>query len=188
MEVSNDRFTNRRSLSLHKSAVVEVAEHQLEPPDHLLQGMSLTHLYHVCGKVHTCISNFRATSSLNQCKPSLEEDYLFVEQPSKEFFCPVTFGLLLEPHLTSCCGNHISQEAARRIQREEGSCPLCNTHSWSLFLNKHFQRQVKSLRVFCHHDDRGCGWQGELADFDSHVQSCPMRDTPLMTELMKRPL
>ena len=36
--------------------------------------------------------------------------------------------------------------------------------------------------------ERGCGWQGELGTLDSHVQSCPMRDGPLMTELLKLPL
>ena len=188
MEAPNDRFTNRRSLSLHEPAVVLAALHHLEPQDHLLQGMLLTHLYHVCGELHTCNSHFRATQSPNQLKPSSEEDYLFVEQSLKDYFCPVTFGLLLQPHLTSCCGNHISQEAASRIQREGGACPICNTHPLSTMLNKYFQRQVKSVLVFCHHDDRRCGWQGELANFDSHVQSCPMRDAPLMTELMKLPL
>ena len=183
MEVSNDRF---RSLSLHRPAVVQAAQHWLEPQDHLLQGMSLTHLYHVCGEVHTCSSRFKATPSPNQLKPSSEEDYLFVEQPSKDLFCPVTFGLLLQPHLTSCCGNHISQEAAsKKIRRV---CPLCKTRPLNTILNKHFQRQVMSVRVFCRHDDRGCGWQGELANFESHVQSCPMRDAPPMTELMKLPL
>ena len=136
----------------------------------------------VCGEVHTCISHFRAMPSLSQPKPLSEEDYLFVEQPSDDFFCPVTLGLLLQPHLTSCCGNHISQEAASTIPRERGTCPLCNTHPWKTMLNKHFQRQVKLLRVFCRHDGRGCGWQGELAEFDSHVHSCPMRDAPPMTE------
>ena len=43
---------------------------------------------------------------------NIEEDYPFVEQPSDDFFCPVTFSLLLQPHLTSCCGKHLSQEAA----------------------------------------------------------------------------
>ena len=188
MEVSNDRFTNRRSLFLHGPAVVQAAQHQLEPQDSLLQGMSLTHLYHMCGEVYTCISRFRAMPSLNQPEPSSEEDYLFVEQPSKDLFCPVMFGLLLQPHLTSCCGNHISQEAASRIQREGGACPLCNTNPWSTLFSKHFQRQVKSVHVFCRHDDRGCGWQGELANFDSHVQTCPMKDAPPITELMKLPL
>ena len=185
MEVSNSRFTNRRSLSL---AVVQATHYQLEPQDYLLHRMSLTHLYHVCGEVHTCISHFRFTLSLDQPKPLPEEDYQFVVQPSKDFFCPVTFGLLLQPHLTPCCGNHFSQEAASMIQEEGGACPLCKANPLHTMLNKHFQRQVKSLRVFCHHDERGCGWQGELANFDSHVQSCPMRDIPLMTELMKLPL
>ena len=110
---------------------------------------------------------------------------IFVEEPSDDFFCPVTTGLLLQPHLTSCCGNHISQEAATKINREEGPCPLCKTSSWSTVLNKHFQRQVYSLRVFCCHEDKGCGWKGELSTFDNHVRSCPMKDSPLINELLK---
>ena len=130
----------------------------------------------------------RATPSVSQPRPSPEEDYLFAEEPSDDFFCPVMMGLLLQPHLTSCCGKHLSQEAATRIQREGGACPLCKKQSWSTMFSKHFQRQVKSLRVFCRHEDRGCGWQGELAAFHHHVESCPMRDGPLMTELVKLPV
>ncbi|CAI8019349.1 hypothetical protein GBAR_LOCUS11637 [Geodia barretti] len=44
---------------------------------------------------------------------------------------------------------------------------------WSTMLSKHFQRQVKSLCVFCRHEDRGCEWLGELAAFHTHFQSCP---------------
>ena len=101
-----------------------------------------------------------------------EEDYLFVEQPSKDFFCPVTYSLLLQPHLTSCCGNHISQEASS-IQREGGACPLCNTHPWNTMFSKHFRRQVKLLQVFCCYENRGCEWQGELARYEEHILSCP---------------
>ena len=187
IEESNERFTNRRSLSLH-GPVVQVAQHQLELQNHLLQGMSHTQSPLSCGEVHTCMFLYRATPSPDQPKSSSEEDYLFVKQPLDDFFCPVTFGLLLQPHQTSCCGNHISQEAASKIQREEGACPLCKTRPWSSYFSKHFQRQVKSLHVFCRHDDGGCAWQGELVKFNSHVQSCPMRDTPLMTELMKLPM
>ena len=118
----------------------------------------------------------------------LEENYPFIEQPDEDFLCPVTFGLLLQPQLTSCCGKHLSQEAATRIQRGGGACPLCKMPRWSTVLNKHFQRQVNQLRVFCHHEDQECGWQGELSDLKRHIQSCPMRDQPLMTELLKLPL
>ena len=117
-----------------------------------------------------------------------EQEYSFVEEPSKDFFCPVTYGLLLQPHLTECCGNHLSQEAATRIQRVGGACPVCNAAHFNTILNKHFLRQVNELRVFCHHEDRGCGWQGELSDSKRHIQSCPMSDAPLMTELQKHPL
>ena len=98
----------------------------------------------------------------------------------------MTYGLLLQPHLTSCCGKHLSQEATTRIQREGGACPLCKTPHWSTVLNKHFQRQVNALHVFCRHEDRGCGWHGELSDLECHIQSCPQKDDPLMTELIAK--
>ena len=120
-------------------------------------------------------------SEATEKQAPIEEDYplKFVEQPSKDFFCPVTYGLLLQPHLTSCCGKHLSQEAATRIQREGEPCPLCKRPYWRTMKNKGFRRQVNELRVFCRHEDRGCGWQGELSDLERHVQSCPIRDQPL---------
>ena len=111
--------------------------------------------------------------------PFPEEDYPFVEQPPDDLMCPVMKTLLLQPHLTSCCGNHISEEAASRIQGEVGACPLCNATNWSTMLSKHFQRQVNALRLFCHHKDRGCEWQGELSDIERHVQSCYRKDASL---------
>ena len=100
------------------------------------------------------------------------KQHQFVIKPSDDFFCPVTKNLLLHPHLTSCCGNHLSQEAATRIQREGGACPQCCESNLSTVLNKHFQRQVNSLCVFCHNKDRGCDWKGGLADLHHHIESC----------------
>ena len=42
--------------------------------------------------------------------------------------------------------------------------------------------------IFSNNEDRWCGWHGELSDLEHHVQSCPMRDTPLMTELLESSL
>ena len=131
---------------------------------------------------------FRATSHWPAGSHERGRDYLFVEQPSDDFFCPVTTGLLLQPHLTSCCGNHLSQEAATRIQRERGACPLCKAPHLSTMLDKHFQHEVKKLPVFCYRKDRGCGWQGELAALDCHVQSCPMENATGMTDPIECPL
>lgn len=102
-----------------------------------------------------------------------DSDYPFVEEPSEEFFCPVTMGLLLQPHLTTCCGKHLSEEAVTKIrERQKGKCPLCKESKWNTVLNKDVQRKVKDLRVFCHYEHKGCRWQGELRDFDNHVVLC----------------
>ncbi|CAI8032727.1 hypothetical protein GBAR_LOCUS18479 [Geodia barretti] len=118
-------------------------------------------------------------------KPRLspEEDYPFVEKPSEDFFCPVTLGLLLQPHLMSCCGKYLSEESATRIQGEGGPCPLCKAPDWSTLLDKHVRRQVKELHVFCRHKEKGCWWKGELSDFTQHVQSCQFRYTQVSTKV-----
>ena len=111
-------------------------------------------------------------------------DYSFVEgEPPDEFICPVTRDLMLKPHLTSCCGGLLSEEAVTRIQEEGKPCPLCKGSHWSTMFDKRFLRKVNLLRVFCWNENRGCGWQGELASFQKHVQTCPMKHDPLMTEL-----
>ena len=109
--------------------------------------------------------------------PSLfrENDYQFVEKLSKDYLCPVTQCLLLHPHLTSCCGQHIS---ATRLQRDGNRCPLCKAERWSTILDKRFQREVKTLQVFCSNKERGCEWQGELFSRDYHLQSCSKRPPP----------
>ena len=129
--------------------------------------------------------SIRSSESRDASQTSLaEQDFLFVEQPSEDFFCPVTNGPLLQPHLTACCGEHLSQESAMRIQGEGGACPMCKVPNLSTVLNKHFLRQVNKLCVFCRHQDRGCEWQGELSDLERHVQSCGLSRYTLHTNLL----
>ena len=123
--------------------------------------------------------------ALRELPTPAKEDFPFVEKPSEDFFCPLTYGLLLQPHQTNCCGKHLSQEAATRIQREGGACPLCNKPQLNTIFDQELSCQVHQLRVFCHHKDRGCGWQGMLSDLDHHVQSCPRNPTPFMTDKLK---
>ncbi|CAI8036815.1 TNF receptor-associated factor 4 [Geodia barretti] len=117
-----------------------------------------------------------------ECRLSPEEDYPFVEKPSEDIFCPVTLGLLLQPHLTSCCGKHLSEESATRIEGEGGPCPLCKSPDWSTVLDKHVRRQVNQLHVFCHHKEKGCWWKGELSHFTKHIQSCQFRYQQVSTQ------
>ena len=109
-------------------------------------------------------------------------EYPFVKEPPEELYCPVTYDVMLQPHLTSCCQQNLSQGAANRLQKDRKTCPLCRAKEWKAELNKELQEKVNVLQVFCRHVDRGCQWQGELRQFSSHVQSCPMEDAQPKTK------
>lgn len=123
----------------------------------------------------------RATSQSSEGRAvnqtSVKHEYHFVEKPLEDFFCPVTSDLLLQPHLTECCGKHLSLEAATKIKGEGGACPLCKEPLLNTMLDKRFRRQVMELKVFCHHEGRGCGWQGELSALEHHIESCTIKST-----------
>ena len=106
---------------------------------------------------------------------SMERDYDFVERPSQYFFCPVSLELLLEPQLTSCCGHHLSRDAATRLQREGKPCPMCNEQEWNSMLDKFHKRKVHEVRVRCPHEVSGCDWVGEVNGLKRHADSCTKR-------------
>ena len=105
----------------------------------------------------------------------MERDYDFVERPSQDFFCPVSLELLLEPQQLSCCGNHLSLEAATRLQREGKPCPMCNEQEWNVVLDKYHRRRVHEVRVRCPHKGSGCDWVGEVNGLKGHADSCAKR-------------
>ena len=117
----------------------------------------------------------QAPSTAENQPRSLETDFDFVEQPSQDFFCPVSLELLLEPQLTSCCGHHMSLEAATRLQREGKPCPMCNGEGWNAVLDKYHRRKVHEVRVRCRFQDSGCEWVGEVNEFRKHAESCTKR-------------
>ncbi len=105
-----------------------------------------------------------------QNSPSLcESVYRFVTQPDEDFFCPVSFELLLDPVQTECCGKHISCKARERLVK--GPCPLCKHDLLVTHKDKYFQRKVLQLEVSC--GLSLCFWRGELGAFDNHILSCP---------------
>ena len=122
---------------------------------------------------HSCIFVKKYTAFFFLCiltvyRQTSEEDFAFVEDPDEDFLCPVTMGLLLQPHLTTCCGKHLSQEAAKQIKKEGKACPLCKSTEWSTVMNHHFRRRVSEVKVFCH--DPECDWQGPLSELERHMQ------------------
>ena len=118
----------------------------------------------------------KCCKTLNFCSPP---EYPLVDKPPWEFYCPVTFGLLVRPQCTSCCRQPLSELAVVKIKEERGKCPLCRASQWETKIDKKFQRKVQALDVFCAHVDRGCQWRGKVREFDNHIASCPMKNAPL---------
>ena len=112
---------------------------------------------------------------------STDPEYELVT-PSDKFKCPVTFGLLLDPHQTRCCGQEISAKAATRLQGEGKACPMCNTPNFTTYPDIRFRRKVHKQKVFCPNKKRGCEWMGELAALGSHEKSCPRKDSPIQAD------
>ena len=98
-----------------------------------------------------------------------EREYDFVEQPPEEFFCPVTFAVLLEPYQTQCCANQLSQEAYQRLQGQP--CPVCREENLVAMKDNFHKRRVLSLKVRCPHKAEGCEWQGELRSLEQHLNT-----------------
>ena len=98
-------------------------------------------------------------------------EYDFVEKPSEEYFCPVTFELLKDPRQTnSCCGQHLSRVAAEQIEAEGKPCPLCKKKPLKTAEDLFFKRKVLQLKIRCSNKPHGCQWVGELGDLDRHLK------------------
>ena len=100
-----------------------------------------------------------------------EREYDFVETPSEEFFCPVSYKVPLDPVQTnSCCGNHLSRSVADRLQAEGKPCPICRATPLKVVEDRFFKRKVRQLKVRCGNKSAGCEWVGELGELDNHLK------------------
>ena len=104
-----------------------------------------------------------------------QKEFDFIERPSEDFFCPVTFELLLNPHQTTCCGNHLSEKAVRRLQRDGKPCPMCKEPQLVTVQDKFHKRRVSAVQVRCLHTPSGCEWVGEVGVANQHTATCLKR-------------
>ena len=110
---------------------------------------------------------------------STEAEYYFVEKPLFDVVCPVMKSVMLEPHQTHCCGNHLSAKASTTLQEEGKNCPLCKKAHFTSSADGYFRRKVGELQVYCPHRRKGCEWMGELSTMNCHTVSCPQKSGPL---------
>ena len=104
-------------------------------------------------------------------KTDAEPAFDFVEEPSRDYFCPVTLEFQREPHQTLCCGNHISPEAATTLQKDGKPCPVCKEADLKTVPDKFFKRMVNEVKVHCPHKNAGCEWVGGLGAMERHLNA-----------------
>ena len=108
---------------------------------------------------------------------SSDLEYEFVT-PAQDSYCPITTGVLLDPHQTICCGNILSVEAATKIQKEEEPCPFCKKAPFTTYRDQNVGHKVRRMQVYCRNRVVGCEWVGELSTAGSHEETCPRKASP----------
>ena len=96
-------------------------------------------------------------------------DIDFVELPSEEFNCPICLGILQDPYLTACCGNHFCEACIDNVKNNNDKCPLCQAKPLNGVVNKHFKRKLNELKVYCTHKREGCKWKGDYGKLNQHL-------------------
>ena len=100
----------------------------------------------------------------------LAKDQLkFVDPPNDEFNCPICLGVLQEPYLTACCGNHFCEACVEKVKEGANKCPLCQETPLNGMINKSLRRKLNELKVYCMHKDAGCKWIGDLGKLEHHL-------------------
>ena len=92
-----------------------------------------------------------------------------VAPPPEELTCSICLQVLCDPTLTSCCGQHFCRGCIDRVMASGHVCPLCNEKGFQTFLDKATLRKVREMKVYCKLKAQGCGWVGELAALERHL-------------------
>lgn len=90
----------------------------------------------------------------------------------EDYKCPLCLGLMRNPMLTSCCGQHFCTECIRTVTSFNQPCPLCKEKAFVVFLNKHFNRNLQNLKALCNLKSSGCTWEGTVGEFAEHLGQC----------------
>ena len=112
--------------------------------------------------------------------------YDFVSEPHADYICPVTLGVMLDPHQTECCGNHLASSVVEKLSLMNKPCPLCNApnpsncsaqelRKFKTNRDGYIQRKILELSVYCSYRKSGCKWVGSLREVQRHTSSCDQR-------------
>ena len=103
-------------------------------------------------------------------------DYTFVDPgPSDDQICPICHLVARKACQANCCGKIFCKGCLEilRHHSNEFNCPLCRKSLGKrYFKDKRMEREILHLQIYCTNKNKGCSWQGNLKDIDTHIQAC----------------
>ena len=92
----------------------------------------------------------------------ISKDKSFVER----YLCPICQEILYEPVQTSC-GHLFCGRCLKKVRSK--NCPSCRVEfEEEPRRDKFNEREIRNLKVKCQNSSRGCEWEGELGNVESH--------------------
>ena len=89
-----------------------------------------------------------------------------VESFVERYLCPICQEILYEPVQTSC-GHLFCKKCLKGVQSK--NCPSCRAEfEEDPRRDKFHEREIRNLIVKCQNSSRGCEWEGELGNVESH--------------------
>ena len=103
-----------------------------------------------------------------------ERELNFLVEPSEEYHCPICAKVLVEPHVTECCGQHFCEQCLKKWFEEQGKmiCPHCRSEHFSHIRYLPLKRKINELLVYCSNRDKGCTEITCVCQLESHISQC----------------
>ena len=95
--------------------------------------------------------------------------------PPDEYICLLCHLLARDARQVNCCGKIFCQSCLAIIAKtSQFSCPCCHMPlAGAYFKDTRTDSAIRSLQIYCTNKERGCTWQGNIKDIDTHIQNCP---------------
>ena len=104
-------------------------------------------------------------------------DYQLVNgTPPDEYICLLCHLLARDAHQANCCGKIFCRNCleSRRNRSSGYTCPKCHSPlAGKYFKDTRTDCDIRHLQIYCTNKEKGCNWQGNIKDIDTHIPKCP---------------
>ncbi|KAJ3351305.1 E3 ubiquitin-protein ligase traf7 [Allomyces javanicus] len=106
--------------------------------------------------------------------PTIDDEVLFVQQPSLSLMCPICHDVCTDPVITHVCHHSYCAACIAQSLEIEPYCPLCRRRikADDLHPNLALAGLISELPVYCHYRRYGCTSIVRLDSLDHHTRTC----------------